>query len=66
MKAKEIDETEILEPTDGELELEALMEDIGEKIDRFIELTQEAGNGAMGKAVKKRWRKVKQSRKIKE
>jgi len=76
---------EVLEPTDTELEVAALIEEIGqridefvtireanedigtqrlleidEKIERFVTLTKIAGNGPMGKAVRKRWRKIKQ------
>jgi len=57
---KELMDEAALETTDAELEVAALIEEIGQKIDRFVELTQEHGNGKMGKAVKKRWRKIKQ------
>lgn len=90
---QELMDKEALEPTDERLEIEALMEEIGEKIEifteftkvfgkklerqsvseqidekieRFVELTKEAGNLVMGKAVKKRWLKIKKMKKIKE
>lgn len=78
---------EIMNMTDEELEFEALMEEIGQKIEffvssenyellfvedinnkinRFVDLAVFAGNSEMGKAVKKRWRKIHKNQKLKK
>jgi len=44
----------------------SISKEIDKRIERFVELTKDAGNEKMGKAVKKRWMKIKKSPKIKE